>query len=75
MSCCWMVGVGMTDFVLNVSDEEFVRGVREGRKSERERLAAMLEIEAERHQQLLLTASAEYLLGLSKTIKGKNKNE
>ena len=43
MSCCWMVGVGMTDFILNVPDEEFVRGVREGRKSERERIIHLLE--------------------------------
>ena len=56
-----------------VRSAEFNAGVREGRKSERERLAAMLEGEAKRHQQLLLTASAEYLLDLSRFMKGENK--
>lgn len=70
MSCCWMVGVGMTDFILNVPDEEFVRGVREGRKSERERIIHLL------HNNIGWCEALEYESfadQLEELIKGENK--
>ncbi len=58
-------------------DAGFAKGLMLGKavgaRDERDRIALTLEIEAERHQQLLLTASAEYLLNLSRAIKGENK--
>lgn len=77
---------GVSEFQLGVKHAEeriiklieeqihrFSWAIEQGAKRERERIAATLEIEAERHQQLLLIASAEYLLGLSRAIKGENK--
>jgi hypothetical protein len=40
---------------------------------EHERIIKLLEIEAVRHEQLLLGASADYLLGIIDFIKGENK--
>jgi len=84
-----MVGVGMTDFILNVPDMEFVRGVREGRKSERERIIKLLESKAKHCKEIaesiemdefmsewdseVFETESKFALELIALIKGENK--
>jgi len=51
----------------------FEHGQQMGIEREQERIIKLLEIEAVRHEQLLLNASADYLLGIIDFIKGENK--
>jgi hypothetical protein len=50
----------------------FEHGQQMGIEREQERIIKLLEIEAVRHEQLLLNASADYLLGIIDFIKGEN---
>ncbi len=49
------------------------RGIAWGSAGREEEIIKFLEIEAVRHEQLLLNASADYLLGIIDFIKGENK--
>ena len=53
----------------HIKEQDFQYGVQ----AERERIIKLLEIEAVRHEQLLLGAFADYLLGIIDFIKGENK--
>jgi hypothetical protein len=63
----------LNDLIATNSINAFNQGVQTGVRQEQERIIRLLEIEAVRHEQLLLGASADYLLGIIAFIKGENK--